>query len=69
MLVPAVARRGFQEGKPTAAVALILATWFLLFLLPVLLITLGFLIWRAWAGTPNVDETTTSSALESMPLR
>jgi hypothetical protein len=50
LLVPALARCGFEKDKPTAAVALILATWSILFLLPVLLITLGFLIWRTWAG-------------------
>ena len=57
LLVPALARRGFQKEKLTIAVALMLATWFILFLLPVLLITLAFLIWRTWTRVDaNVDD-------------
>jgi hypothetical protein len=68
LLVPALARIGFEKDKPTAAVALILATWFILFLLPVLLITLGFLIWRTWAGDAlDAGETATSSPSHSEP--
>jgi hypothetical protein len=68
LLVPALARCGFEKDKPTAAVALILATWSILFLLPVLLITLGFLIWRTWAGDAlDAGETATSSPSHSEP--
>ena len=57
LLVPALARRGFQKEKLTIAVALMLATWFILFLLPVLLITLAFLIWRTRTRVDaNVDD-------------
>jgi hypothetical protein len=57
LLVPAVARRGFQRDKLTAASALILAAGLYLILLPVLLITLGYLSWRTWTSIhANVDD-------------
>jgi hypothetical protein len=57
LLVPAVARKGFQRDKLAAAGALILATGLYLILLPALLVTLGYLIWRTWTSIPaDVDD-------------
>lgn len=50
LLVPAIARSGFQRDKASAACVLILAIWFIRFPLAVLLIILGYLIWRTWAS-------------------
>jgi hypothetical protein len=69
LLVPAVARKGFQEDRPTALAASILGMWFLLFLLPVLLITLGFLIWRTWVTIGAEVDGANPVELNSMPAQ
>jgi hypothetical protein len=69
LLVPAVARRGFQREKLTAASALILAAGLYLILLPVLLITLGYLIWRTWTSIHTDVNDPNLVGIDSMPVR
>lgn len=66
LLVPSVARKGFLNDKVASTIALILAAWFILVLLPVLLIVLGFLVWRTWVRPADVDDAN-FVGIDSMP--